>query len=502
MTTMGKVALVGAGPGDEGLLTVRGLELIKKADCLIYDRLLNVRFLELTKENCEKIYVGKENHNHTMKQDDINELLYKKSKEYELVVRLKGGDPYVFGRGGEEALFLNTKGVEVEVVPGISSSVAAAALAGIPLTHRGLSKGFMVITAHNQKDAISEIDFSLLTDEDITLVFLMGLSHVGDIAKGLIDAGRRADTPAAVISCGTTTNQKKCVGTLDNILELVQKEKLISPSIIVVGKVVTLSDDLSYFEKRPLFGRKIFLPKIERFEYSLENKGGLQASNELEKGLTENGAEVFSIVSGKIVPTEIDLTFLNDVHEEDYIVFTSASGVNAFFYNLFEVGGMDARSLPGCKYAVIGEKTAQALSRFGIRADEVSIRSTAKDFARQLCGSAPSGATVYWMCAQKHSADFEKELSPEVNLKKIICYENVAGKAHISDEYRQKLYECDATIMTSGSSARFALRLTNRLPGTVFSIGPACSAVLSELGVTKVIEAKEASYEGLLDAIL
>ena len=214
MTTMGKVALVGAGPGDEGLLTVRGLELIKKADCLIYDRLLNVRCLALTKENCEKIYVGKENHNHTMKQDDINELLYKKSKEYELVVRLKGGDPYVFGRGGEEALFLNTKGVEVEVVPGISSSVAAAALAGIPLTHRGLSKGFMVITAHNQKDAISEIDFSLLTDEDITLVFLMGLSHVGDIAKGLIDAGRRADTPAAVISCGTTTNQKKCVGTL------------------------------------------------------------------------------------------------------------------------------------------------------------------------------------------------------------------------------------------------------------------------------------------------
>ena len=199
MSELKKVVLVGAGPGEWGLLTLKGAEYLKQADCVIYDRLLNKKFLEMTPEGCEKIFVGKENHNHTMKQDKINELLYEKSKEYNLVVRLKGGDSYVFGRGGEEALYLLERDVNVEIVSGVTSPIAALSAAGIPITHRGLAKGFQVITAHSRKDEPADIDYSQLLDDTVTLVFLMGLSHVAEIAKGLINAGRSLDTPAAVI---------------------------------------------------------------------------------------------------------------------------------------------------------------------------------------------------------------------------------------------------------------------------------------------------------------
>lgn len=245
----GKVVLVGAGPGDTGLLTLKGEKYIKQADCLVYDRLSSPEFLSMAKAGCELIYVGKENHKHVMKQDAINELLYEKSKYHELVVRLKGGDPYVFGRGGEEALYLADRNVEVEVVPGVSSSVAALAAAGIPITHRGIAKGFQVITAHSRKDEEADIDYSLLTDETITCVFLMGLAHVKSIAAGLMKAGRRADTPAAVISNGTLAAQRKCIGKLADIGEKIEEAKLTSPAIIVVGDVVSLNDRLDFFEK-------------------------------------------------------------------------------------------------------------------------------------------------------------------------------------------------------------------------------------------------------------
>ena len=236
----------------------------------MYDRLSSPEFLSMAKAGCELISVGKENHKHVMKQDAINELLYEKSKYHELVVRLKGGDPYVFGRGGEEALYLVDRNVEVEVVPGVSSSVAALAAAGIPITHRGIAKGFQVITAHSRKDEEADIDYSLLTDETITCVFLMGLAHVKSIAAGLMKAGRRADTPAAVISNGTLAAQRKCIGTLADIGEKIEEAKLTSPAIIVVGDVVSLNDRLDFFEKRPLFGRKITVPYIEAMPENIE----------------------------------------------------------------------------------------------------------------------------------------------------------------------------------------------------------------------------------------
>lgn len=497
MAQFGKVALVGAGPGDEGLLTVRGYELLKEADCVVYDRLLNRRFLDIPGDKCEKIYVGKENHHHTLGQDKINELLLDKAKEYELVVRLKGGDPYVFGRGGEEALSLTANNVEVEVVPGISSSVAAAAMAGIPVTHRGLSQGFTVITAHSRKDEISQIDYSKLTDEDITLVFLMGLSHVGEIAKGLMEAGRDANTPVAVISNGTAPGQKKCIGKLANIGELVLEAKLPSPSIIVVGKVVELSEELAFFEKRPLFGKRIFLPAISRFEYSC-GVGILKSENELEKSLREKGAEVVSVSSGKIAPVRIEADFLDEVRAEDYIVFTSAAGVNSFFYELLEEEGKDLRFLPRCRYAAVGAKTASALQKFGIRADFVPDKFNAAELAKELGRTVTDGAVIYWLCGKRHSEDMKENLPKTVTLKEIVCYENLAGAETLSEDELCRIKECDGTILTSKSSAEYALNQLKELPGEIYSIGPACSGYLRKHGITDINEAMESSYEGIL----
>ena len=337
----GKVVLVGAGPGDTGLLTLKGEKYIKQADCLVYDRLSSPEFLSMAKAGCELIYVGKENHKHVMKQDAINELLYEKSKYHELVVRLKGGDPYVFGRGGEEALYLVDRNVEVEVVPGVSSSVAALAAAGIPITHRGIAKGFQVITAHSRKDEEADIDYSLLTDETITCVFLMGLAHVKSIAAGLMKAGRRSDTPAAVISNGTLATQRKCIGKLADIGEKIEEAKLTSPAIIVVGDVVSLNDRLDFFEKRPLFGRKITVPYIK--------------TNELIAKLQQLGADVTPVKTGIINPIIIP-EFADKVRSADWIVFTSKNGVRSFFYNL-DLAGADIRLIANARFAVVGKAT-------------------------------------------------------------------------------------------------------------------------------------------------
>lgn len=537
MMHLGKVALVGAGPGDIGLITVRGMELLRQADCIVYDRLLNKDFLEITDPKCEKIYVGKENHHHTLRQEEINELLFEKAGEYELVVRLKGGDPYVFGRGGEEARFLKNRGVPVEVIPGVTSSIAAAALAGIPVTHRGLSKGFLVITAHTEKDEINRIDYRILTDEDVTLVFLMGLSHVEDIAKGLVNAGRDIETPAAVISNGTTADQKKCVGNLGNIAKMVKEADLPSPSVILVGKVAALSGELDFFENRPLFGKKFFLPVIDkfRFEPGAGEKGHKQYGssgyevNELKSALTEKGAEVISVVAGRISPVEFDVAIIDNVKAQDFLIFTSSSGVKAFLYNLFEIFGKDIRALPKCKIAVVGDKTARTLACFGIRADYVAEKTTAADLARELARKyiveevdtdltdvteeASLKRDIYWFCGKRHSAGLEAEIPSGWSLRKVICYENIPKRPIVTEDERNKIFHCDGTILTCGSNARFACELIRdisgdpdqksySLPGEVYSIGPACTRILKEYQITGVRQAGISSYEGIIEMLV
>lgn len=242
---MPKVYLTGAGPGDVELLTLKAVKAIQNADILIYDRLVNPEILELAKKECELIYVGKEDKKHTLPQEDINELIYQASLKYENVVRLKGGDPFVFGRGAEEALYLKQRGIQFEIIPGITSAIAVPAYAGIPVTHRGLTTSFRVVTGHeNPKKKISQIEWETFLNDE-TIIFLMGYHNIEIISSKLLSLGKRKDYPCAVISKGTTTEQKVVVGTLEDIVE--KSKDLLTPVMIVIGEVVNLREQISWF---------------------------------------------------------------------------------------------------------------------------------------------------------------------------------------------------------------------------------------------------------------
>lgn len=523
----GKVVLVGAGPGDTGLLTLKGEKYIKQADSLVYDRLSSPQLLSMAKAGCELIYVGKENHKHVMKQDAINELLYEKSKCNELVVRLKGGDPYVFGRGGEEALYLVERNVDVEVVPGVSSSVAALAAAGIPITHRGIAKGFQVITAHSRKDEEADIDYSLLTDETITCVFLMGLAHVKSIAAGLIRAGRRADTPAAVISNGTLAAQRKCIGTLADIGEKIEKAKLTSPAIIVVGDVVSLNDRLDFFEKRPLFGRKITVPYIEAMpekmeaedddrksenskEFKKSNNNINIKTNELISKLQQLGADVTPVKTGIIKPI-IFPDFINKIKSADWILFTSKNGVKSFFYNL-NLAGADIRLIANARFAVVGKATEKELAKHHIKADLIPAEQTGKGLAdaMKLCMPYAYGVSdedisdkmckVCIFSAKEASPDLEAGLKGICELEKIDAYVNEQAYESIPESIGNSISE---VVFTSASNVE---RFFDMLPEktyveTAYSIGEKTTAELEQYNVGKILQADDSSYEAIVDKI-
>ncbi len=506
----GKVVLVGAGPGDTGLLTLKGEKYIKQADCLVYDRLSSPQLLSMAKAGCELIYVGKENHKHVMKQDAINELLYEKSKYHELVVRLKGGDPYVFGRGGEEALYLVDRKVDVEVVPGVSSSVAALAAAGIPITHRGIAKGFQVITAHSRKDEEADIDYSLLTDETITCVFLMGLAHVKSIAAGLMKAGRRADTPAAVISNGTLAAQRKCIGTLADIGEKIEEAKLTSPAIIVVGDVVSLNDRLDFFEKRPLFGRKITVPYIEAIPENMEaeNSKALKNSNnniniktnELIAKLQQLGADVTPVKTGIIKPVIIP-GFADKVRSADWIVFTSKNGVRSFFYNL-DLAGADIRLIANARFAVVGKATEKELAKHHIKADVIPMEQTGKGLAGELSSYMGDNdeIKVCIFSAKEASPDLEAGLKEICELEKIDAYVNEQAYESIHESIGNMVSEA---VFTSASNVErlFDMLPENAYVETAYSIGEKTTAALEQHNVREILQADDSSYEALVDKI-
>ena len=542
---MGKVILAGAGPGDMGLLTLKAYKYIREADCLVYDRLMSPKLLELARTDCELIYVGKENHKHVVNQDGINEILFRKSKQHELVLRLKGGDPYVFGRGGEEALYLTERGVSVELVPRVSSSIAALADAGIPITHRGVAKGFQVITAHSRKDEEADIDYSLLTDETITCVFLMGLQHVESIAAGLMRAGRREDTPIAVISNGTLPTQNKCVGTLKNIGAKMKEAHLKSPAIIVAGDVVNMSDELDFFEKRPLFGRKFIVPYIEdmggaepqncdvslmpvRFEAGVLPQDmiryGIQGyGNRIVSSLEDLGADVLSLKVGRIQPVVIN-DFERQICSADWLIFTSKNGVKSFFYNM-KHAGMDVRKLADCKFAVVGKHTAEELEKHNIYPDFIPDTATGESLAREFCKkilqsdkasivnqnlhkNADNDVTirVCLLAAREASTDVESILGNRCDFHKITAYENKA--LPILNDIFEPIMVSDGreieAVFTSASNVR---RMYGALPeqlviSKAYSIGEKTTSALKEQKAGQIIEAEECSYEAILKEII
>ncbi|MFH0845379.1 MAG: uroporphyrinogen-III C-methyltransferase, partial [Pseudomonadota bacterium] len=351
-----------AGPGDPGLLTLKAKDCISQADAIIYDHLANKAFLAHASKRAELIYVGKKGGYHTIDQEEINRLMVEKAMGGLKVVRLKGGDPFIFGRGGEEAQALAKAEIPFEVIPGVTSAVAVPAYAGIPLTHRDYTSTVAFITGHEDpKKGESRIAWDKVATGVGTLVFLMGMRNLAKIAESLITHGRSIDTPVAVIERGTMTEQRTVVGSIGNITELVKKEALKPPAIIVVGDIVTLRDQLNWFEKKPLFGRRIVITRARE-----------QASGFLVR-LSELGVECIEFPTIEVLPPkswEAMDRAIRGLERYQWILFTSVNGVKYFFERL-EASGKDARALKGINIGGIGPKTAQAIYKKGIKPDLV-----------------------------------------------------------------------------------------------------------------------------------
>lgn len=355
-----KVYLIGAGPGDPGLLTIKGKNILEKADVVVYDYLANDTLLGYARPDAERIYVGKVAGNHALPQDGINKLIIEKAKEGKIVARLKGGDPYIFGRGGEEAEELLDAGVPFEEVPGISSTIAGPAYAGIPLTHRSFSSSVTLITGHENPDKPGSVhNWKALAASANTLVFVMGMKNLPDIARNLIEAGLSPDTPAALVHWGTTAKHRSLASTLGALHEEGVRQGFTNPSVIIVGKVVTLRDRLNWFEQKPLLGRSVVVTRAR------EQASGLAAQ------LADLGAEVIQFPTIDIKPLE-DYSSVDDAVRNlgayDWLIFTSANGVKCFWERL-EAQGLDARALYGLQVAAIGPATAQAVRTHGIVPD-------------------------------------------------------------------------------------------------------------------------------------
>lgn len=487
----GKVVLLGAGPGNTKLLTVAGQDALKNAQCVIFDRLASKKLLALVPETCEQIYVGKENHNHTMPQEQINRLLVQKAMEYGLVVRLKGGDSYVFGRGGEEALYLREYGIPFEVIPGVSSALAGPACAGIPVTHRGVASGFHVVTAHNKEDRLSDIDFEAMAAGTDTCVFLMGLGEADLIARRLIEAGRSADTPAAVISHATTEEQRCCEGTLGDIAQKAADMGMDSPALIVVGEVVSLREKLNFFEEKPGFGQK----------YLVAQTIGLTRESTLAEMLERTGAGVDTAVCGRLEPIPVKLG-KEELSASEWIIFSSRNGVHAFFWNLYE-NGMDARALGNAKIAAIGKATQDALAQYGILSDWHPRSADSESFCREFALQLKKDTRVLYPQNEATYHPIAQGLLAACRVEGLPVYRNVPPEQG-SLPSEEELLSYDRIYFTNAAGIRRLLggctqdtlhKIDER--NMVYVIGPACARALQELGITRIHQAAEASYEAL-----
>ena len=481
------VYLIGAGPGDAGLLTVKAREILEAADVVIYDRLAEEKILSWA-ANAEKIYVGKTSGSHTLTQTEINNLLVEKGRAGKIVVRLKGGDPFVFGRGGEEALTLRENSVDFEIVPGVTSAIAVPAYAGIPVTHRGIATSFAVVTGH-EKAANSTIRWDKISTAVDTLIFLMGVENLPKIAANLIANGRAETTPAAVIRCGTKFNQRVIVSTLGNIAAEVAEKNITPPAIFIVGDVVNLREKISWFESRPLFGRKILVTRTRA-----------QASK-LSRQLENLGASVIEFPTIEIAaPTDnfvgLDAA-ISALKNFDWIIFTSANGVEKFFDRLRNFR-LDARALSSSKIATIGSATAEKLERCGIFADVVPAEFRAESLLDAL-KNLVAGKKI--LLAR---AEVARDVLP-VELEKFGAEVTVAA-AYKTIPAAEKNLDADfdmATFTSSSTAENFIAAVgAERLKNVkVAAIGSVTARTLENFGVNVDVIARNFTIAGLVDAV-
>ncbi|WP_405381247.1 uroporphyrinogen-III C-methyltransferase [Phascolarctobacterium sp.] len=498
MRKQGKVYLLGAGPGDPGLLSLKAKKCLESADAVVYDRLADPRILAFARKDAEMIYVGKASANHVMRQPDINKLLVKLAAEGKTVARLKGGDPFVFGRGGEEALELQEAGLPFEFVPGVTSAIAVAEYAGIPVTHRHVATSFAVVTGHEAPaKGASTINWRGLAKAVDTLVFLMGVENIDKISSQLVANGRSASTPAAVIRWGTHPEQRTLVTTLGQAAADVKANNLQPPAIFIVGEVVKLRKQLQWFDNKPLFGKTVVVTRARA-----------QASVLTQK-LEALGAKVVEVPAIKIVPAA-DYAPLDSAiaHLADYrwLVFTSANGVEFFFQRLAKEG-KDTRALAAVKVAAIGSATADELRAYGVTADLVPSAYKAEELAEALAGQVAAGDKI--LIAR---AKVAREVLP-VALRQLgaqvdVCtaYETVSDCDNKEELLAALAQKGTVVTFTSSSTVTNLLQVLGEnkemLKNAVLAaIGPVTAATLQEQGLDAGIEAAEFTIDGLVKAI-
>lgn len=495
----GKVYIIGAGPGDPGLITLKAVEALKLADVVVYDNLVNEELLAYAPVGARRIYAGKQGGDHTLTQDKINDLLVREALDGSMVARLKGGDPFIFGRGGEEAEELAARGIPFEVIPGVTSAIAVPAYAGIPLTHRGVTSTVAFVTGHEDPTKEkSDIDWQALAGIG-TLVFLMGVKNLGQITDALISRGKSPDTPAALIRRGTLPEQQTLTGTLANMEELARANRFKPPAILVVGRVVDLRDTLSWFDTRPLFGLGVVITRPER------------QADDLAKLLAAEGARPIAFPTIAIEPpsdwSELDAA-LKELESYQWIIFTSANGVHFFFERLWQKG-KDMRDLKGVKVCCIGPATARQLEARGIGVDLVPKEFIAEGILKSFTALNIQGQKILLPRASK-----ARDLLPE-GLKKMGAEVIVATTYRTVNSGRKKeelavrlaAGDVDVITFTSSSTVTNFVDIMGKdfaLPPSVrvACIGPVTAGTAAKAGFKMDILQHEYTMEGLVRALV
>ena len=487
MANKGKVYIMGAGPGDLELLTLKGKRAIEEADCVVYDRLINPRILDFAKKDAEVIYLGKGNTEGGVIQDEINRTIVTKALEGKTVARVKGGDPFVFGRGGEEIQSLFDNGISFEVIPGITSSISVPAYAGIPVTHRGVARSFHVFTGHTMEDGTWH-NFEAIAKLEGTLVFLMGIKTLPIIVSDLVKNGKDPKTPVAIIEKGATADQRVTVGTLENIIEKAKERKIVPPAITIIGEVVNLRETFKWFEDKNLFGKKILVTRDKKqageFSDKIEKMGGVAVELPF--------IEIESVLS-KVTP--------EDLKEYSALLFNSPNGVREFMKKIDDI-----RSLAHLKIGAVGSKTKELLEEYKIKADFMPEEYMVSKLAELSLEYTKAGEKILIITSDISPCDTDKFNSMyDREFHKIVAY-------NTKKIIREKAEVCDAlnkvevvTFLSSSTVDAFYASIDGDLECVknikFASIGPVTSETMRKYGFSVDYEAKVYDINGILDAL-
>lgn len=477
---MGKVYLVGAGCGNADLLTVKAKRCLEEADCIIYDRLIDPVLLTYAKAGCQMIYVGKENHHHTMVQEDINQLLIEAGNTYPVTVRLKGGDPYVFGRGGEEGIALHKAKIAFEEVPGITSAIGGLAYAGIPVTHRGFTNGFRVYTAHSRKDELADLDFAELAKTQDTLIFLMGLRSTMEIVKKLLEHGKAKTTPMAICAHGSMPTQQVLTTTLEKV-QKADVEKLSAPAIIVVGEVVNLRPTLAFFERKPLFGKRYLFMKVQEQPH----RGALK--------IREEGAQCDEVACGYC--KELAHTWTKEELQNcTHLLLTSANVVHIMMKQL-QKSGFDSRALHDICICVMGEGTKQALAHYGICADRMPSIHDSQHMAELLIQELTAKDHIVLPKADNGNTYLLETLGQICKVTYIPLYTIEELAFHLPK------VNYDSVIMTCPFSVQQYAKKQKQRTMRVYAMGARTQQALLKEGFTNIVTLRHAQMEAFAQVI-